>query len=73
MSNELSPIEKAAAELGEHYDPVMIVCTRHEAVTEGGSTLEAHGTGNYYGRIGSVRQWLVKQEEEARVRARPTN
>ena len=70
MSEPTGPLQEAVEKLGEHFDSVVIICTRHEA-TEGGTSIEVAGAGNVYARIGSVRDWLLKKDEETRVLARP--
>ena len=65
-----SLVEKTARELGEHFDTVQIFCTRHDSGSEGGTIHVTKGVGNYFARYGQCREWLVKEEEETRVRAR---
>lgn len=66
---DLAAVKKALQDLGEHFDSVMIFCTRHEG-DDRGSARVAKGTGNWYARYGQVREWLVKEEEEARIEAK---
>lgn len=55
-------VEKAAAELGEHFDAVEILAS----VSDGeGSRCLKRGVGNFYARLGMAREFL--QEDEARV------
>lgn len=56
--------------LGEHYDSVQIFCTRHEPATEGGTITVQMGTGSWYARYGHVQEWLIKQNERARLNER---
>lgn len=65
----MDPLQQAVETLGEHYDSVVIIVTQHEP-TEGGSEMRAVGAGSFYTRIGSVREWLLKKEEETRAMAR---
>lgn len=70
MDSDLERCKAAAAELGEYFDTVQIIVTRHEPTIEGG-TIKAHGSaGNYFGRLGSVRSWLIEQDEGIRQQER---
>lgn len=67
---DLDIIKSHAAQLAEHFDSVQIFCTRHAAEHDG--TINAQwGEGNWFARYGSVRDWVVKKEEEMRVEVRP--
>lgn len=44
--------------LGRNFDSVQIIATRHG---EEGTINAAWGEGNYYARVGSVREWLWAQ------------
>lgn len=49
-------MEKAIQLLSEQYDTVQIICT---TVDEEGDTEVHHvGSGNIYGRVGSVGEWI---------------
>lgn len=63
-------IETMAEQIGERFDAVQIIATRHEPATACGTISFEAGTGNFHARLGVVRDWLVRQDEEARVRAR---
>lgn len=45
-----------------NWDSVQIVVTRHDG--EHGTYSASHGEGNYYARVGSVRDWLREQRSE---------
>lgn len=70
LTNEfrMSLLVKAAARLREHFSSVQIVACRPEdgnRVTH----FEA-GNGSWYERYGSMRYWLLMEEEADRERAR---
>jgi hypothetical protein len=67
--SDLSKVQKAVDELGEHFDTVQILVTRHES-TKGGTINVALGTGNWHARYGQVRTWLVAQDERTRIDTR---
>lgn len=60
-------VQKALHELGEHFDCVQIFVT-----SKNGEHTEciATGSGNFYARMGIVRNWIVREEERTRVRVR---
>lgn len=53
-------LEAHVAQLAEFFDTVQIVATRHGRER---SSVWARGAGNWYGRIGSVRAWMLREEE----------
>lgn len=57
-------IDGAVAGLSEHFDSVQVVCTRSE--TDGSWSMYMKGAGNYFARVGSVREWLLRDEEGTR-------
>lgn len=66
----LEMVSKCATELGEHFDSVQIIVTVNEPTTESGTLIYQAGTGNWFARFGSVREWLINQDEVARCQAR---
>jgi len=56
-------LDRAIAPLMEHFDTVQIVVTR---LANDGTMLAARGRGNWYARVGSVRDWLVSEDENTR-------
>jgi hypothetical protein len=70
----LQMVRSAAATLMEHLDSVQIVATER---IEGGTRRISWGGGNYYARVGSVREWLaieeVREDEENRLGIRAEN
>lgn len=57
----------AAKALGEHFDAVEILVSRHDA---DGTRTVAKGCGNWHARLGVVREWLVNTEEQIREEGR---
>ena len=56
--------------LGEHFDSVQIFCTRHSPGDMDGTVHLNLGSGNYFTRSGHVREWLIQQDEQARIHRR---
>jgi len=53
-------LERAINALGEQFSTVQVIATYE---TDGDTTMFHHGTGNYYARYGSVKEWVAMQEE----------
>lgn len=53
-------VEDAAQRLSEHYDSVRIICVKH---TQGQTAIYSSGRGNLYSQHGSVRDWMMRQDE----------
>lgn len=68
-SESFKIIESAAAKLGENFDAVVVIASTHEQGSFG-SRWAYSGTGNYYTRLGLVREWLIREEERMRVELR---
>jgi hypothetical protein len=66
---DMKRIKEAAASLGEHFDTVQIFVTRHDADSIG-SVNATYGSGNWFARLGLVRDWLIRQDEFTRLRCR---
>lgn len=71
LAAELEEILKRhALQLVEHFDSVQIIATkRHQA----GTLIVPRGEGNWYARYGSVRDWVLRQEEDSRCGVRRNN
>lgn len=67
-TEESALVAKAAKELGEQFDSVTILCSRHEG-SRGTRTI-AKGAGNWHTQFGIVREWLLNHEEDIREAAR---
>jgi hypothetical protein len=69
---DLERLKKAVSELGEHFDTVQIFATRYQSEGEGeeGTVNANYGAGNWFARMGFVRDWLIKQDEYTRVGVR---
>lgn len=57
-------IENALNTLGEHFDSITIFANKHEGK---GTEYLADGRGNWYGRIGQIREWLLKEDHKSRL------
>lgn len=73
MDSEDKDVERlkaATASLGEHFDSVQIFCTRHESGEMDGTLKVKDGAGNWYARYGQIQEWLLIEEERARIQIR---
>jgi hypothetical protein len=59
-------IASHVSQLAEHFDTVQVFCTRHES-DDVGTYVHSKGSGNWCARFGQVKEWYVKQEEDARI------
>lgn len=62
---EQERIQKAADDLGEHFDSVQIFATLHGEGTQSFN----YGLGNWYARYGQVCEWKTRQDEISRLEA----
>lgn len=56
-------LDSICARLGERFDTVRIIATRNRGT---GTRLNTSGGGNWFGQVGSVREWLTDQDESSR-------
>lgn len=67
---DLEIVKKAAEQLGEHFDSVVILTTRYDPAVEQGTTNINWGCGNWFARYGQVREYLIKCDERTRCQVR---
>lgn len=69
---DVERIKKAATDLGEYFDTVQIFATRHQSETEDdtGTVNLNYGVGNWFARLGFVKDWLIRQDEYTRDHCR---
>jgi diaminopimelate epimerase len=60
-------IDDCCAKLSEHCDSVQVFVTRYE---NGESKTYSCGTGNFYTRLGHVREWLMRKDAQAKEDAK---
>lgn len=70
MNDDLDRVQNALNVLSEHFDSVHIFASRHEPEIEDGTISVQKGVGNWFARYGQISEWMVKQDEYARVNAR---
>lgn len=63
-ADESAMVQEAAKKLGEHFDAVVVLCSRHDG--ERGTRTIAKGSGNWHAQYGIVREWLVDRDEDIR-------
>jgi hypothetical protein len=66
---DLERVKKAVSDLGEHFDTVQIFITRQEPGQKSTQHI-ALGSGNWFARYGQVREWMIREDESARVSRR---
>ena len=64
--NESARVAEIAKQLGEQFDAVVILCTRHEGK---GTRTVAKGCGNWHAQYGVVQEWLITTEAEIQCEA----
>lgn len=71
-SADVERLKKSALELGEHFDTVQIFCTRHQSESEEdtGTVNINYGLGNWFARLGFVKDWVIRQDEYTRAHCR---
>lgn len=57
---EIQILERHVAQLGEHFQSVRIITTRHQ---DGQTFTVTSGAGNFHAQVGSVREWMMRQDE----------
>lgn len=65
--DDLKEIERHVAQLGEHFESIRIIASRNQ---DGKTITCSSGAGNFYAQLGSVRDWLVRQEAQSQEHAR---
>lgn len=60
-------VQKHVTALGERFDSVQVFVTRHEAGEHDGTVNINLGAGNYFTRYGQIRDWCIRQDEQARI------
>ena len=65
---ESEMVQQHAKALGEHFDAVVILCSRHEG-TRGTRTV-TKGSGNWHAQYGLVSEWKADMDEKFHVEAR---
>ena len=56
-------LQRHCAQLREWFDSVQIVVTSHDEAT-GSSRAGSWGSGNWYTRFGSTKEWVLKKERQ---------
>jgi len=60
-------LESQCAQLMEHFDSVQIFVTKHNKLTRYVSAFHV-GDGNYYARLGQVREWIMIEDEREKIK-----
>ena len=67
---DLKWLNRLADVIDERFDSVLILVTKRDITKTGSTAHFSIGRGNYYARMGQVREYLVKEDEISRVEAR---
>ena len=67
---KLEIVKKHCDELTEHFDTVQLFCTMHEDEGDKNTLSFKFGKGNWFARYGQIREWVVKQDEGAKIETR---
>lgn len=68
---DMERLKEATEKLLEFFDNVQVFATRYDG--KDGTVSAKYGGGNWFARYGQVREWLIKEDESARVEVRPDN
>ena len=67
QESDLDMVRATAEKLGEHFDTVLILTTRHEAGQEDGTVNVNYGVGNWFARYGQAKEWVLKCDERTKA------
>jgi hypothetical protein len=73
MSDKEADVElvrKHVQALGEHFDTVQILVTRHMPAEKNGTVSIEQGSGNWFARRGQARDFVINGDEHVREHAR---
>lgn len=65
---ERAKLQTIANQLGEEYDTVQILTTRHESAEVGGTLAFDAGCGNWFARAGQIRDWIMREDTLTRLK-----
>jgi hypothetical protein len=67
-------IEASLESLSKHFQNIQIFCSRIDPSPEddhvGSTQRMIRGRGNYYARLGQVKEWITMEDEKTRAEAR---
>lgn len=61
-------VEEHLAQLGEHFDTVTILVTKHDGSSEDGTLKIVRGQGNWFARYGQMIEWIRTQDILRKIR-----
>lgn len=62
---ERAIVERACAQLSEHFSSVRIFVTRHDGEKDASGAF-SYGKGNYYAQEGQIKEWVEMKIEQSR-------
>lgn len=68
--DDLALVRKHVQQLGEHFESVHIFASRHMPAELDGTVTVNQGLGHWHARYGQIREWLIYEDERARIAAR---
>ena len=63
-------LEEAARRLAEHFDSVQIIAVAQSSDGDDVVSSYSSGSGSFYERLGAVREWVIRQDEQVKVQVR---
>lgn len=70
ISRDTELVQRAAEQLGEHFDTVQIFVSRHMPAEADGTFTTQWGVGNWFARAGQIAEWVNANEEHTREKVR---
>ncbi len=71
--SDMAFVQQHVDQLMEQFDSVQVFVTRHMPGEMDGTVSINLGAGNWFTRRGQTREWVIVEDERARMPARETN
>lgn len=69
MKEELERIDSLVRNLGEHWNSVLVLCSKVSDDGDGATDHIARGSGNVFARVQQAREYIIHQDEITRLLA----
>ena len=70
---DMALVQQHVDQLMDHFDSVQVFVTRHMPAEHDGTVSINLGAGNWFTRRGQTREWVLVEDERARMPAREHN
>lgn len=67
---EIEMLKQTVQKLMEHFDSIHIFASKQDEAGAGGTLTFQRGAGHWYMRHGQIHEWMITQNELARMKAR---